>query len=70
MFGQRIYIVSSPELASIVMRKQKHLDTETQLIITVFQNILGADKAAMKLLLSSTKQSPPQRRRVHRSERK
>jgi hypothetical protein len=55
MFGQRIYTVSSPELASIVMRRQKHLDTETQFIITVFQNMLGADKAAMKLLLSSTK---------------
>ncbi|KAL4860340.1 cytochrome P450 [Aspergillus spectabilis] len=68
MFGQRIYTVSSPELASIVMRKQKHLDTETQFIITVFQNMLGADKAAMKLLLSSTKPAAKKARTPFREE--
>ncbi|KAL2784408.1 cytochrome P450 [Aspergillus keveii] len=68
MFGQRIYTVSSPELASILMRKQKHLDTETQFIITVFQNMLGADKAAMKLLLSSTKPAAKKARTPFREE--
>ncbi|BCS28420.1 cytochrome P450 [Aspergillus puulaauensis] len=68
MFGQRIYTVSSPGLASIVMRKQKHLDTETQFIITVFQNMLGADKAAMRLLLSSTKPAAKKARTPFREE--
>ncbi|KAL3459752.1 cytochrome P450 [Aspergillus heterothallicus] len=68
MFGQRIYTVSSPDLASAVTRKQKHLDTETQFIITVFQNMLGADKAAMKLLLSSTKPAAKKARTPFREE--
>ncbi|KIA75395.1 cytochrome P450 [Aspergillus ustus] len=68
MFGQRIYTVSSPDLASIVMRKQRHLDTETQFIITVFQNMLGADKSAMKLLLSSTKPAAKKARTPFREE--
>ncbi|KAL4886417.1 cytochrome P450 [Aspergillus karnatakaensis] len=68
MFGQRAYTISSPELASLVTRKQKHLDTETQFLITVFKNMLGVDKAAMKLLLESTKPAARKARTPFREE--
>ncbi|KAL2840644.1 hypothetical protein BJX68DRAFT_271594 [Aspergillus pseudodeflectus] len=50
------------------MRKQKHLDTETQSIITVFQICSGPIKPRMKLLLASTQPAAKKARTPFREE--
>jgi hypothetical protein len=55
VLGQRIYTICSPDLVSVLNRNQKHLDTETGFVTTVFQNMLGVDRTAMELLMSRPK---------------
>jgi hypothetical protein len=55
VLDQRIYTIGSPELVSVLNRNQKHLDSETGFVTTVFQNMLGVDRTAMELLMSRPK---------------
>lgn len=51
VLGQRMYTITSPHLASVIVRKQRHLDTETQFTTTVFKNMIGVDNHSMELLM-------------------